>query len=97
MENSNDPRNIDEVSFESHISNIANIDVITSGDLKGLKSVAPRTFLPERPRGLIDTFDGHRKGLFFHQAGDAFIPNGVSFGYQQLRDTSIPVCRIRCR
>ena len=78
MENSNEQRNIDEVSFESHVSNIANIDLITSGNLKGLKSVAPGTFLPERPRGLTDTFDGHREVLFFHQAGNASIPDSVS-------------------
>lgn len=35
MENSNEQRNIDEVSFESPISNITNIDVIASGDIKG--------------------------------------------------------------
>ena len=53
--------NIDEVSFESNISDIANPDVIASGDLKGLKSVDPGTHPLKRLRGLTDTFDGNRE------------------------------------
>ena len=39
--------NIDKVSLESNISDIANPDLIASGDLKGLKSVDPGTHPPE--------------------------------------------------
>ena len=77
-EDIHDPCDIDEVSFESHISDIANPDVIASGDFNGLKSVDPGRHLPERPRGLTDTFDRHREVRRFHQTGNASISDSVS-------------------
>ena len=49
------------MSFESNISDIANPDLIASGDLKGLKSVDPGTHPLKRLRGLTDTFDANRE------------------------------------
>ena len=46
-EDIHEQRDIDEVSFELNISDIANPDLITSRDLKVLKSVAPRDAPPE--------------------------------------------------
>jgi|GEM_PF-1490341 len=84
----------DEVSFQAHISDIADPDLVASGDFKGLKSVDIGTLSLKRCRGLTDTFDGHRKIRGFHQSRNPAIPNGVSLIHQELCDTPIPVCRI---
>ena len=47
--------NIDEASFESDISHIANPDLITSKDVKVLKSVDPGTHTINGVRGLTTT------------------------------------------
>ena len=86
--------NIDEAFLEVDVCNIANPDLIASGDLKGLKSVDPGTHPLKRLRGLTDTFDGNREVRRFHQSCNASIPNGVSHTHQQLCDTPIPIRRI---
>ena len=87
---------IDEVSLESDISNIANPDLIASTDIKRLQAIHIGTHTLNGGRGLTDTFDSNAEVPGFHQSGNAAIPNRVSLIHQQLRDTPIPVCRIRC-
>ena len=82
---------IDEALLEADVGNITHPDLIAATDFKGLQAIPPRLHIVSGPGRLTRTFDGNAKVGFFHQAGDAFIPNGVSFGHQQLRDTSIPV------
>ena len=96
-EDIHEERDIHEALIEADVGNITYPDLIASTDLKGLQVIPPRLHAVSRVSRLTRTFDGNRKVLSFHQAGDAFVPNGVSFGHQQLRDTSIPVGRIRRR
>jgi hypothetical protein len=88
-------RNIDEASVETNIRYIANPDLILATDVKHFESIHPRLRTFKRSCGLTgNPFHRYREILFFHQSSNAAIPNGVSLIRQQLRDTSIPVCRI---
>ena len=86
--------NIDKVSFEADVGDIAHPDLITSGDIKVFKAIAPGTHTRNGCRGLTDTFDRNREVGGFHQSGNTFIPDGVSATHQQLCDTPISVCWI---
>ena len=48
-------RDIDEASVETDVGNIADPDVIASGDLKGLKAVDPETHPLKRLRVWIES------------------------------------------
>ena len=86
---------IDEASFESDVGYIANPDLIAARDVKCFDSIHPELCAVKRSRGLTgNPFHRNREIIFFHQSGDAAIPNGVSQTHQHLRDTPIPVCRI---
>ena len=87
-------RNIDEVSFETDVGNIAYPDLIAPRDLKGLKAIHPGTQTVNGCRGLTDTFDTNRQVRRFHQSRDASITYGVSHTHQQLCDAPIPIFRI---
>ena len=86
--------NIDEVSFETDVGNIAHPDLITSEDVKVFKVIAPRMSIVNGVHGLTDTFNGNREVGGFHQSGNTFIPYGVSATHQQLPDTPISISRI---
>ena len=86
---------IDETSLESDVGNIAHPDLIASTHLKGLQVIDPRTQTVSGVSRLTRTFDSNREVLGFHQSGNTPIPNAVSRLQQQVRDTSIPIRRIR--
>ena len=94
-EDSHEARDIDEVSFESDVGHITHPDLIASTDFKGLQVIDPRTQTVGGVRRLTHTFDSNREVLGFQQARNTPIPNGGSRLYQQVRDTSIPIPRIR--
>ena len=72
---------INEAVLEADVGDIAHPDLIASTDVKRLQAILPRLRTVNGVGRLTRTLDGNRQVLFFHQAGDAFIPNGVSFGY----------------
>ena len=84
----------DEASLEADVGNIADPDLIASTDLKVFEAIHPRTRSVNGGRGLTDTFHRYRHVQSFHQAGNTFIPNGVSPTQNHLCDTPISVCRI---
>ena len=86
---------INEASFESDVGYIANPHLIPATDFKVFEAIQIGLRPFKRSRGLTGkAFHRHREILFFHQSGDAAIPNAVSVIRQQPRDTPIPVCRI---
>ena len=87
----------DEPLLEADVGDIAYPDLITSTDLKGLQVIPPSLDAFSGAGGLTRPFDSNTEVDFFHQASNAFIPNGMSLIHQQFGDTSIPVCRIRRR
>ena len=96
-EDIHEQRDIDEAVLEADIGDVAHPDLIASTDFKRFEVVPPRLRSVSGVGRLTRTFDANRQVLFFHQAGDAFIPNGVSFSHQHLRDASIPVGRVSRR
>ena len=56
-EDIHEKREIDEVSLESDVSNIADPDLIASTDLKGLQVIDPRTHTFSGVSRLTRTFD----------------------------------------
>ena len=55
--------NIDEMSFETDVGNIAYPDLITSGDCQGFQGDCPKdAHLSNGVRGLTDAFDGLPRG-----------------------------------
>ena len=93
-EDIHEQREIDEASVEADVGDIADPDLIATTDIKGLQAILPRLPTLSGVGRLTRTFDSDREIGFFHQPGDALIPNGGPFSHQQLRDTSISVCWI---
>ena len=73
---------IDEVSLEADVCNIANPDLIAARDVKRLNAIPPRMHTISGVGRLTSAFNSNTEVLGFHQSGNTAIPNGVSLIHQ---------------